>query len=101
MFPLGNHGHVSVCIDAVRTIIGTWREIPFIYGIPSWNRLRIWFISSLLVSKAPFKKAWKIDRTNLGTITASRAFVKVYMSSKFIQGYLKVAFFPGDFFNFR
>ena len=88
-------------IDAVRTRTDTWRTVTFVYGICSRNRLRVWFISSLTVGKTFIIKTWKNDRANLGAITASRAFAKIYMPGGFIQGYLKVACIPGYCLNFR
>jgi hypothetical protein len=55
----------------------------------------------LTVGKTFIIKTWKNDRANLGAITASRAFAKIYMPGGFIQGYLKVACIPGYCLNFR
>jgi len=88
-----------VGIDVVRASIGAGRLIPFVYGIRSWYGLRVRFISSLPITKTLIKKTWKTDRTNLGTVTASRAFTNVYISGNFIQCYLKIARFSGNLFN--
>ena len=88
-------------IYTVWTSIDTWRKIPLFYGIASRNRLCVWFISSVPLSKTFIIKTGENDRTNLGTITASRAFIKVYMPGNFIQGYLKVAGISGYCRNFR
>jgi hypothetical protein len=84
MLALGNHGHVAVGINVVRTSIGARRTIQFVYGISSRYRLCVQFINSFPVTKTLIVETWKTDRANFGTIIASSAFAKINISGIFI-----------------
>ena len=101
IFLLGNHGHVAVGINVVRTSISARRTIQFVYGISSRYRLWVQLINSFPVTKTFIVETWKSDRANFCTITTSRAFVKIYISGNFIYSYIKVALFSGYLFNLR
>jgi len=84
MFALSNHVHVTLGINVVRTGIGAWSLIELIYGISSRYRLCVQFINSFPVTETFIVETWKTDRANFGTITASSAFAKIYISGNFI-----------------
>ena len=84
----------------VRTGMGARRRISFVYGIGSGYGLSIRFINRFPVEEALIVETGKTDRTNFGTISAPRTFVKIDISRTFVQGDLKITGFAGYFFNF-
>jgi len=81
----------------VRTGMGARRRISFVYGIGSGYGLSIRFINRFPVEEALIVETGKTDRTNFGTISAPRTFVKIDISRTFVQGDLKITGFAGYF----
>jgi hypothetical protein len=91
VFSLLYHLNIALDIQVGRACHSTGRLIQLFYDKAAGNRLRVGLEGGLALGKVQIIFIWSLDRADLGAITAGRAFIPVYITGGFPEGYLKIS----------